>query len=139
MKFKAAVIVIKFIRQITSNNLTNLPSYEKKPKEPQRKSFILRKRHEIAMKKIKHSVAIDDIPSEYRTYSLRLNRSNDRKRHSSSSMPQKIIEHMHFSHQSLISREKPLIERLPVTTTTTTDTPYPLTSIIDDGGVYCAD
>jgi hypothetical protein len=90
------------------------------------------------MKKVKHSVAIDDIPSEYRTYSLRLSRSNDRRRHSSSSMPQKVIEQSYFSHQSLISREKPLIERLPVTTTTT-DTPYPPTSIIDDGGVYCGD
>lgn len=130
------------LRQITSNNLTNLPPCEKKSKKTQRKSFILRKRHEIAMKKIKHSVAIDDIPSEYRTYSLRLHRSHDQKRRSSTSMPLQITEHIqnnleqsNFSPRSSISREQPLIERLPVTILT--DTPYPPKSIIDDGGVYC--
>jgi hypothetical protein len=140
------------LRQITSNNLRNLPQRQKKPKENRRKSFILRKRKEIAMKKVKHSVAIDDIPSEYRTYSLRFHRSNDQKRRSSSSsMPIQVTEHIqnnpensYFSHRSSIFREKSLnnkpdlcpIERLTVTISTDA---HVSKSIIDDGGVYCGD
>ncbi len=126
-------------------------SREKKPKN-RRKSFLLRNRREIAMKKIKHSVAIDDIPSEYRTLSLRFRRSSDQKRQSNSSMPGQFIRHEQNNgeqlpplRQSLLSRQKSLIDQTnhssmrKFTINVSTEPSHPLTSIIGDGGVYCGD
>jgi hypothetical protein len=130
----------------------NIQQREKKSKEKQRKSVILRTRREIALKKIKHSVAIDDIPSEYRTSSFRLHHSTDQKAYSISSMQEPVIEpekndfeHVPFSRQSSISQQKSFnnktnhvsIKRLTVEIST--DPAHVSTAIIDDGGVYCGD
>jgi hypothetical protein len=130
----------------------NLQQRERKSNENQRNSFILRKRHEIAMKKIKHSVAIDDIPLEYRSFLFRFRRPSDQKRHSAPSMPIQVVEHeknsleyLPLSRESSLCRQKSWNSRLDhstverLTMKISTDLSHPLTSIIDDGGVYCGD
>ena len=141
--------------RITSNSTrttADLSAQEKKTKITQRKLFKSTKRQETAMKKVKHSVAIDDVPSEYRTYSIYQHRPNDLKCPSSSSIPlqnngceQNVLEHSLLSHQSSISQEKSLnhiSDQCPTKTVTveiSTDIPHLSKSIIDDGGVYCGD
>jgi hypothetical protein len=132
----------------------NIQQIENKTKKKQRKSVLLRKRREIALKKVKHSVAIDDIPSEYRTHSFHSHRQNDQKRCSTSSMlttqvigyDKKDLEHLpNYSCQPEVSQQKSSnnksnhspIKRVTVQIAENS-THFP-TSIIDDGGVYCGD
>lgn len=120
-----------------------------KPKEKQSKSVILRTRQEIAMKKIKHSVAIDDIPLEYRSSSFRSSRPSDLKLLSttaslSPNTPQEnhFFESLSHPNQSYVSKQKCSNNKLDpsssrkITIKITTDPPQ---SILDDGGVYCGD
>ena len=113
---------------------------EKKAKEKQRKSVILRKRREIAMKKAKHSVAIEDIPSEYRTFSFRSHRTSEQNRYSTSSIPRRTIEHLPLTHESSISEQKPTNNKTRrITIKLSTDPIHPSSALLDDGGVYCGD
>lgn len=125
---------------------------ENQSKDYQRRSFYQRKRREIQLKKAKHSVAMDDGPSDYRTHSLRIHRPTDRKRQSSASMPVKITtsERRNLNHSTSapvasISRKKSSNEQLEfsamknLTIKTTIDHPQLYKSFIDDGGVYCGD
>jgi hypothetical protein len=134
-----------------SNYKNNLPSvnqqpYEEKEKEKQRKSVILRKRREIAMKKVKHSVAIDDMPSEYRSFSFRSHRPSEHKRFSSSSMPIPTIdnekyelEHLGAFRQKSFNNKSNHSSTKRVTVLLATDPTHLSTSMIDDGGVYCGE
>jgi hypothetical protein len=128
------------------NNIPDENIRKRQNKLKERKSVMLRKRREIAMKKIKHSVAIDDIPSEYRTSSFRMNRSSEQKRYSTSSMPVQVtelekndFEYSPISGQSNFNNRSNQSSMKKLTVKIRTDPPEVSTSIIDDGGVYCGD
>lgn len=125
---------------------------ENKSQDQQRRSFYQRKRREIQLKKAKHSVAMDDGPSDYRTHSLRIHRPTNRKRHSSSSMPVKIttselhnLNHSNSAPVQSVCRKKSSNDQLEfsvkktLTVKSTIDHPQHYKSFIDDGGVYCGD
>jgi len=132
-------------------------SKEKKPKKKQRKSVILRKRREIRLTKVKHSVAIDDIPLEYRTLSFRLHSPDDLKRLSTSSIPNQSFEHENSliessSHadQRFTPNETSLNDNKMVNSSSprrikiriSIDPPHMTSSspsLLDDGGVYCGE
>ncbi|CAF0793839.1 unnamed protein product [Adineta ricciae] len=69
----------QFNRSMRENNLQLeiIRQYEKKSKPSYRTPSLLRKRREIAIKKAKHSVFIDDIPLEYRSLTFAFPRSNN--------------------------------------------------------------
>lgn len=129
------------------NDKNNISNNQRKPKEKQRKSVILRRRREIAMKKIKHSVAIDDIPSEYRSLSFHYHRSIDTNRCSSISSPAIpiITNENHELEQLSTSRQKSFSNKLThsptrrLTVKIAADPTHISSSIIDDGGVYCGE
>jgi hypothetical protein len=125
------LIVLNCFRSIQGNNLPNgnIQQNGQKTIENQRKSFILRKRRELAMKKVKHSVAIEDIPLEYRTFSFRLQRSKNQSRYSTSSMPTQFNKN--DLEDSFITRQKSLNNHCATIKLST--------SFADDGGVYCGD
>jgi hypothetical protein len=121
----------------------NIQPREQKTLQNNRKSFILRKRREIAMKKIKHSVAIDDIPLEYQRLAHRFRRSSDHKRYSrASSMliringkDENIIERTSISRQRSVNTK----QSNSISFNLVTDLNHLPTTIVDDGGVYCGD
>jgi len=96
---------------------------------------------ETAMKKIKHSVAIDEISANYRSFSLCFQRNNDHKHYSFPLSSIQANEHAALSSLSTSSCEKSsnkpkrkmLMVRLSITS------PYSATTMIDDGGVYCGE
>lgn len=100
-----------------------------------------RKRRENEMKKVKHSVVMDDAPSDYRTHSLRFHRPNERKRHSSSSMPIAIPlpEQGNLNHSPSAPLTSTSCLRKTLTVKSTIDNPHLFKLMIDDGGVYCGD
>lgn len=125
---------------------------EKKPREKQRKSVILRRRREIHMKKIKHSVAIDDIPLEYRMLSLQTHSPNDLHRLSRSSIQNQSseldnnpIESPGHATQLILPRDKsspdipnPCSAR-KIKIRISIDPPCTSPTLLDDGGVYCGE
>ncbi|CAF2893815.1 unnamed protein product [Rotaria sp. Silwood2] len=108
-------------------------------------SLQLGNRQEIAKKNLKHSVAIDEIPSNYGSFPFFLNRGNDHQHfsHSSSSLRVNEFERHHnenttTSKSTLLQcpnndKKKMLMVNLSLTFTHAT------TKIVDDGGVYCGD
>jgi hypothetical protein len=128
------------------NNIPDENIQQREKKQKERKSVLLRKRREIAMKKIKHSVAIDDIPAEYRTFSFRLHRSSEQKRFSTSSMPVQItelekndFEYSPISRQSVFYNRSNHSSMKKLTIKISPDPAKVSPSIIDDGGVYCGE
>ena len=128
------VLVLRCFHLTQRNNNENIQRMSIKT---ERRSFILRKQRELAMKKVKHSVAIEDIPLEYRTFSFRLNRSKDKSRFSTSSMPTQINKNAEINLEDLsIHRQKSLTNNHSLTNKATVKIS---TSFPDDGGVYCGD
>ncbi|CAF3063827.1 unnamed protein product [Rotaria sp. Silwood2] len=130
----------------------NIQSFERKPKHKGRKFFLFKTQHEMAMKKVKHSVAMDDIPSECRTLSFCFNHSNDQNHYSISSTSSRSIKNntKNIVHSPIIlesskSRQSFFNNKLnysPTDKVTFQITTYPTrqsTTLIDDGGVYCGD
>ncbi|CAF0759053.1 unnamed protein product [Rotaria sp. Silwood1] len=130
----------------------NIQLFERKPKRKRRKLFFFRTQNEIVMKQAKHSVAIDDIPSESRTFSFCFNNSNDQNCYSTSSMSSRIIKNnsKNTVHSSIILKSSKsrhisftnklnhsAVENLSVEIKTNPTSQS--TTIIDDGGVYCGD
>ncbi|UJR24989.1 hypothetical protein I4U23_006351 [Adineta vaga] len=123
--------------------------YGKKSKQTQRTPSVLKKRREIAMKKVKHSVFMDDIPSEYRSFTFGFHRSNgEAVRCSSSSIPPPVSENdeISSSRKTLTSRQVCFSNKLTnqsptmrLNRRTSNNSAHLSTSIIDDGGVYCGD
>lgn len=97
---------------------------------------------DIAMKRIKHSVAYDEISSNYRSFSLCFPRPNDRNRYSYSTSSVRNHENSALSRLSTVSFDKPMqknakqmfITRLSIASAH----PHP-TAMLDDGGVYCGE
>ncbi|CAF0969803.1 unnamed protein product [Rotaria sordida] len=152
------LLVLNCFRSRRKNQRNNKPDeniqvFERKPKRKVRKFFLFRTRRESAMKKAKHSVAIDDIPSECRTFSLCFNHSNEQNRYSVSSTSSRIMKNnaknimpspvttcessksqrKSFNNKLNYSSEKKLTFQI------TTNSTCQSRTIIDDGGVYCGD
>jgi hypothetical protein len=116
----------------------------------QRQSTQLIKRRELAIKKAKHSIAIDEIPSNYRSFSLCFPRANDHTRYSTTSIQnnerdRNSIDHSAISRLSTMSRKRSSIKyscdqqkHMLMVALSIAPTHSPL-AIIDDGGVYCGD
>ncbi len=127
-----------FMEQTLTNG--NVPQNSYEHELNQRASSPNIRRSEIAMKKIKHSVAYDEIPSSYRAFSVCFQRPNDQKRYSYSSVSLRGHENSSLS-QSTFTSEKPsnkhrkqtLMVRLSIAP------PHTPTTMIDDGGVYCGE
>ena len=89
-----------------------------------RKSVKLRQRRDQAMKKVKHSVAIDEGPSEHRSFSFPFQRASQQQRCSAASIATVRFHagqennRLQFASAQFLSAEK---------------------TMIDDGGVYCGD
>ncbi|CAF3421881.1 unnamed protein product [Rotaria socialis] len=133
----------------TSKPDDNIQLSELKSTKKERKSFALRKQREIAMKKVKHSVAMDDIPIEYRTFSFCFHSSNDQNRFSNSSISSRVVHktsvHSNVSYKLPQSQPKYVNDPLNhssrktfIPKITTNSVPQS-TPIMDDGGVYCGD
>lgn len=119
-------------------NQDNLPqnSYERELNH--RSTGPPTRRSDIAMKRIKHSVAYDEISSNYRSFSLCFPRPNDRNRYSYSSTSARNPEHTRLSTVSMDKSlqktpKQMLMVRLSITPS------QPPTPIMDDGGVYCGE
>jgi hypothetical protein len=128
------LLVLNCFHLTQMNNNENIQQISVKR---ERKSFILRKQREIAMKKVKHSVAIEDIPLEYRTFSFRLHHSKDKSRFSTLSMPTQInkndeinLEDLSIHQQKSLTNNHSSANKLTIQIST---------SFPDDGGVYCGD
>ncbi len=127
------------IEQTLTNGNIPQNSYEREINR--RASSPCIRQSEIAMKKIKHSVAYDEIPSSYRSFSLFFQRKNDKKRCSYSSSSLRGHENSVLSRLATFSCEKPskkhnkrmLMVRLSIAP------PHTPTAMIDDGGVYCGE
>ncbi|CAF1112390.1 unnamed protein product [Adineta ricciae] len=109
-----------------------------------RSSGAIVERREKSMKKIKHSVAIDEIPSNFQSLSLCFHRNNDRKSRSSSTsfLPKEHDEHLCMPHRkvSVTSRrikteQKKQLMMVKLTLNPRLSSPR----ILDDGGVYCGE
>jgi hypothetical protein len=118
---------------------------EKKSKQKQRTPSAIKKRHEIAMKKVKHSVVIDDMPSENRSISYGFRRSNDQQRFSASSLPFQITEYdenpssrkTSTTQQTFHNKKSNHSPKKKLKVNISTNSAHFPESIIDDGGVYC--
>lgn len=87
---------------------------------------------EFEMKKIKHSVAYDEISGNYRPLSSCFSRVNDQKRHSLHP-----IENSTMSNLSALSYKRPNA-RLTVVRLSL-HSPHTSRTYLDDGGVYCGE
>ena len=134
-------------RTTRSNNIHHglIQRPEKKSKINSRKPSTSEKRREIAMKKVKHSIFIDDMPAEYRSFAFGYRRSNDQKCLSTSSMllPTSEYDDISSSRKASTSRLAFLNNKsngsptMRLTLNTPTNSAQVTTSISDDGGVYC--
>lgn len=132
--------------QQTSKIDDNIQSIERKSNQNQRKSFVLRKKREIAMKKIKHSVAIDEIPPEYRRFSMFHRPSNDQNCLSNPLVSSKITNKKKKKNadkspnlRELSATERNSLNNQSNRSTRKTTVTITTKSIIDDGGVYCGE
>ena len=128
-----------FLEHTINNGNMQQNSYEREIS--QRPSAQLAKRQDIAMKKIKHSVAIDEIPSNYRSYSLSCQGGNDHSRYSYSTEHDNCTkEHSTLFHKKSSIKKSNNYHSKPLVMVTLSLAPNnsPLT-IIDDGGVYCGE
>lgn len=93
-----------------------------------RKSMKQRQRRAQAMKKVKHSVAIDEGPSEHRTFSFRFHRTSHQRRYSSTT-------------GRLSGQDKNQLElaSFPRASAQFLFAQHSAGRMIDDGGVYCGD
>jgi hypothetical protein len=124
----------------TLNNENVLPnSYERELNQRLSNQYI--KRSDIEMKKIKHSVAIDEISANYRSLSLCFPRPNDHERYSYLSTPIQDNDYIPLSRASTLSYDKPSNKhhKQMLTVKLSTAPPHSSTTIIDDGGVYCGE
>jgi hypothetical protein len=130
----------------TINN-ANMPQNSYERGISRRPSTQFTKRQDIAMKKIKHSVAIDEIPSNYRSFSVSLQGGNDHRRYSYSSDSLRDTERNNCNNEhSTLFHKKSSIKnsnnyhqkQLVMVTLSLAPNHSPLT-IIDDGGVYCGE
>jgi hypothetical protein len=112
----------------------------------QRPSTQFAKRQDIAMKKIKHSVAIDEIPSNYRSFSVCFQRENDHTHYSylPSASQENERDNYNKEHTSLFHKKSSIKnsnnlqkQLLMVTLSITPNHSSP--AMIDDGGVYCGE
>jgi len=121
-----------FMEQRLNNGTVPQNSFERDLN--QRPSNQYTRHSDMSMKKIKHSVAMDEISSNYRSFSLCFPRTNDHKRYSRN-------ENSALCRLSTLSCEKSsnkhhkkmLMVRLSIAS------PHSPTTIIDDGGVYCGE
>jgi hypothetical protein len=130
-----------------TNNISNGISQprEKKSKQKQRTPSTIKKRREIALKKVKHSVFIDDMPSENRSISYGFHRSNDQKRFSASSIPLQVSEYdenpprrkTSTTEQTFHNKKSNHSPKKKLKVNISTNSVHFPESIIDDGGVYC--
>ncbi|CAF0744662.1 unnamed protein product [Adineta steineri] len=111
-----------------------------------RRSSPLSRRQNRSMKKIKHSVAIDEIPSNYRKFSLCFYRGNEHKRHSHTFCNRKNESRIHneenmaLSHSKSSNRNPDTYRRKSLVMVRLSLVPIqPLPKILDDGGVYCGE
>lgn len=95
------------------------------------------RRSEIAMKRIKHSVAYDEISSNYRSFSLCFPRPNDHNRCSYSTSSVRNPENSALSRLSTVSFDKQPKQMLMVRLSIAP--PHRPTTMLDDGGVYCGE
>lgn len=130
----------------------NIQPFEHPSNKTERKSFLSKMNNENAMKKVKHSVAIDDMTFEYRAFSFCFHHANDQQRQSTSSMTLGIRKTtgntLHNSpkpHKASTSRRISFNDQLNhssmrrVILKSTANSAQRSTSIIDDGGVYCGE
>ena len=112
----------------------------------QRPSTKAARQQQIAMKKIKHSVAIDELPSNYRSFSLCFHGGTDHKRYSYSSTSTRCNERDRYSgDHTQLSRRVSSIKNsnhhqkhflmVALAIAPTHSSPV----ILDDGGVYCGE
>ncbi len=124
-------------------NDENLPhnSYERVPSQLAPGQFT--KRRQTGTKAIKHSVAIDEIPSNYQSFSLFFHHADDHKRYSYSTPSIRANEYEKYNgeHSALShipssirnSNNHMVMLRLSLSPTHLSST------IMDDGGVYCGE
>ena len=146
------IIVLKCFhpnRVFQGNELTafaNAQTRTIKPKQILRKSVKQRKRRDQVLKKVKHSVAIDELPLEHRAFSFRLYRKSYCQRRSSPStelptlkVDQSPMEMRSFSpKKSLSTARNSSATQSSSNKSMITGTHSSLT-MMDDGGVYCGD
>ncbi len=128
-----------FIEQTLNNGNIPLNSFEKELNQRSSNQYI--QHSDIEMKKIKHSVAYDDISTNYRSFSVCFPHTNDRKHYSYSSPSLQDNENTTLSRLSTLSDEKSsskhkkqlLMARLSIAP------PQSPPTMIDDGGVYCGE
>ena len=126
---------------------------EHQSKENQRRSLRIKRRHDMAMRKIKHSVAIDDGPSEQRTLSFRFHHSKGPEpeiaplptSERSNGLQANRVEGLSIPYSSTASQKRHSPNRPNHSSTQLlltqqcADLLPPSANIVDDGGVYCGD
>lgn len=128
-----------FMEQTLNN--TNAPqnSYERDLNQRATHSYI--RRSDIAMKKVKHSVAMDEIPANYRSFSLCFQRNNDHNRYSYSKSSLHTNEYTALSRLSTLSceRNSNRYQKQMLTVRLSIGHGHTSTKMMDDGGVYCGE
>jgi hypothetical protein len=123
-----------FMEQTLNNDNVPQNSYERDLNQRSSNQY-------IAMKKIKHSVAIDEISSNYRSFSLCFQRNNDHKHYSYPLSSIQTNEHSALSRLSTLSCEKSSNKhkKQMLMVSLSIKSPHSPTTMIDDGGVYCGE
>ncbi|CAF0955694.1 unnamed protein product [Rotaria sordida] len=133
-----------FIENTLHNGNVQKHSYKRELDRQQ--SFQRTNRQELAIKNIKHSVATEEVPSSYGSFSFFLHRGNNHRRPSHSSTSLRVNEHNRRRSENTITSSKNALLQCPnnnqkqmlMVNLSVTFT-HPQSRITDDGGVYCGD